>query len=782
MHNSSPSAKLPGIRSYILLLFLVSIGGTVVLYLELPDYSNALETQRGLAGSIVLDRDGRVLRILPDRNGQFCHWEPVDAVPRRMRQAVIAAEDHRFAYHPGFDPIAVVRALYTNIRRGEIVSGASTITQQVVRLLHPRPRTYAAKFIELLCGIKMEWQLTKDQIMELHLNLSPLGGNLRGVGIASERYFGKPIGAITAGEAAALAVIPRSPCRYDPRPASGREALLHEKDRLLDQMKELGCISPEEAARNAGPSLRFVMEPLPVEAPHFVDYILARTRRFGGAVRTTLDLALQHDVEHIVRSHRSRLARMGVRQAGALVASVDPAEVMAMVGSLAYQPRDQGFNNATIARRSAGSTLKPFLYALALDSGMQPSSEIPDTFRTYPTPHGDYLPLNADRRLYGPVTLRIALGNSLNISAVKLLRELGVDNFYGLLTELGLVDRSSEPANHYGLGLAIGNLEVTLFQLVQAYRALAAHGRFRPITMVPRDDSPGLRVISPQAAFIVSDMLADPSARLLTFGNPASLDFGFPLSVKTGTSTGYRDCWIVGFTSRHVVGVWAGNFDGSPTRGATGSSACGPILNEIIRALYGSAPPARARPPQGVSAGEVCWMSGMMATSQCPYTGPEWFVGDPAGLASCPLEHGHDEFRYLGGQYARWVDRRRQQFGAGRYRLGSGVTRAGPHQPLFGGEALVRAPRYPGRPVSPIAIVRPHDGDRLVISPTGSNRVLFQAVVEPPSQYVVWMVDGIEVGRTGPPYEFVWNASRGDHVVHAVIPSFDAATVRLHVE
>ena len=318
--------------------------------------------------------------------------------PKHLKAAVITAEDKRFYYHPGFDPIAIARALYTNIKQEKRISGASTITQQVVRLIRPQPRTYPAKIVELLASMKMELQLSKEQILELYLNLSPMGGNIRGAGLAARTYFDKDVESITLSEAAVLAALPRSPSRLDPRRPAGRKLVLAEKDRILKRMAVLGWISDAQLKVSLGPTAVFKTRSIPVRAPHFVDLVLTNSGKSGPTIKTTLDLNLQHGVEQILASHRDRLRRMGIDQAVALIASCRNAEVLALVGSLSYSGRYQGFNNGVLAQRSAGSTLKPFLYALALEKGYGSSSEISDTDLVYQTPHGDYQPTNADRR------------------------------------------------------------------------------------------------------------------------------------------------------------------------------------------------------------------------------------------------------------------------------------------------------------------------------------------------------------------------------------------------
>ncbi len=759
-------------KALLFLIFVAAISAAV--YIWLPDYRSEVNTQSSQCGSVVADRHNRVLRIFPDSKERFTLWHRFNEFPECLKLAVIAREDKRFYSHPGFDPIAIARAFYTSVKSGRIVSGASTITQQVVRLLTPRPRTYRSKLIELLASVKMELQLSKDQILELYLNLSPMGGNVRGAGLAARIYFGKDIRQINVSEAAVIAALPRSPSKYDPRRTGGRTSLLRERDRILAAMAKQGWLSDDIFNSAVSWPIDFHFAGIPLEAPHFVDFVISHASRNKKRIKTTLDLDLQKSVEGIFASHKNRLRRIGVRQSGCLIASTG-GEVLAMVGSLGYGEKDQGFNNAVFAARSAGSTLKPFLYAMALEKGNNAATEIPDTFRSYRTPQGDYLPLNADRRFYGPVSIRSALGNSLNISAVKMARKVGTETFYQFLERLELVTNPFKSANDFGLGIAIGNLEVNLYRLVQAYGALAQEGDYRPLSVLADAASPARREFSKETAYMVSHILADPSARLLTFGNPTYFDFGFPVALKTGTSSGFRDCWAIAYTPRHVIGVWSGNFDGSPSHGASGAAASGPILRDLIQRLYHDQNPGEFNRPTTVKERIICSMSGKLATSKCPYTTTELFVENQEVIPECDLPHDNQAHHPLGSPYAQWIHKREHEQGKGRFRL----MRPKPI-PL----ESAAGPRYSSRGTgkSNIEIINPHDTDRFILSTHSSNRVLFRAVPESVVEYVVWLIDGFEVARVPPPYELLWELTRGKHTVHAVTPGNDAAKINIQVE
>ncbi len=750
--------KVGAVLSFVFLSACLS--GFAYIYAKAPNYSDAVEQAKAEWGStIITDRHGEPLRLLPNTNADFIFWVGIDAIPHVVRNAIICSEDKRFYRHFGFDPIAVARSAYLNLKNGRIKSGASTISQQVVRLLHPRKRTYKSKLIEFIWAVKLEQTLTKEEILELCLNLSPMGRNIRGVGLASRTYFGKSISYVNASEAAALAVLPRSPSRFDTRTNKGRVAIRRERDDLMQRMSQAGAISADSLSHMLRRKPAFQQTPFPLEAPHFVDLALTQ-KTHQTQMTTTVDLDVQQRIEQIIRSHKNKLDKAGIGQVSVVAATAGDSEILAMVGSHHYGQKSDGFVNGATAPRGAGSTLKPFLYALALEKGYNSTTEISDTFRTYYTPKGDYQPYNADRRWYGPVTIRSALGNSLNASAVKTIKQIGIDPFHELLDKLQLTGSDDRKAEHYGLGLAIGNIEVSLLNLTQAYTALAREGMFSKLKFFP-SNTDQIRVLEPEAAAIITNILSDPSARLLTFGNPDYFDLGFQVALKTGTSSNYRDCWIVAYTTRHIVGIWAGNFDGKPINGPASAPVLGPLLKDILTSLYAAGPPENFVLPAGVKREMICWMSGKKAGLHCPYKGYDLVIENKAESETCNLQHKDDLFP-LTGRYAQWLDRRKTSQGSGRFYLNTGSKS-----------------RNSGEPS--IEIVTPHHNDRFILSPT-SSKLLLRAVSDQLVSHVTWIIDGMEVGRTPAPYEFAWDMTRGAHKILAVTPKNEAANVNIFVE
>lgn len=742
-----------------------------------PEYKNALEEQRISSGKVVLAKDGRILRVIPRADDTYQVWVSLDRIPPLVRRAFIAAEDKRFHQHPGFDPIAMVRALISNIYYGRIVSGASTITQQVVRLIEPRPRTYLSKLIEFVSAIKMELQLTKGEILELYLNMTPTGGNIRGVKLASKMYFGKSLSGLTAPEAAFMAVMPRSPTKLDPRREGGRVRAGKAKDLNLRLMAQAGWIENNRLQELLGGSIKYNFSSFPMEAPHLVDHLISKPGNSGSVVRTFLDLDLQRTAEKIVNSHKNRLAKLGVGQVAMIIVSAKDGEVLSFVGSMKYGPEADGYNNGVLAKRSAGSTLKPFLYGLAIEKGFNAVSRVSDTLRTYPTPYGDYMPFNADRRSYGPVSMRTALGNSLNLSAVKVLGRIGLEDFYANLDKLQLVMDKSKKPDHYGLGMAIGNMEVSLERLAQAYLTLANNGVFKGIKYTDKDKVNPTKIYDPSTTFIINRILSDPTARMLTFGNPETLAFGFPVCVKTGTSANYRDCWIVGYTPEKIVAIWAGNFDGSPNYGVTGIRVCGPILKDVIKHFYGTGEAPKFQKPDEVTEQWICWISGLKAKKGCKYKYKEILRTSSAqSLQTCNIEHSQEPRIILGSPYAKWLHDRELNLSAGRFRLGS-VHAGSLSQPEISGGLTPIRPK-PGR----VNIISPHNGDRFVVSGASNTKIRLRALVNPLTDHLRWYVNGMEVGKTPSPYELLWTPVRGAHSIIAATPDGAADGVRIIVE
>jgi penicillin-binding protein 1C len=750
-------------------------------------------------GPLVQDRNGRILRLAPDAQGRKAVRLPEGELPALVVAAFLAAEDQRFWQHPGVDAVAVLRAAGQNLAAGHVVSGASTITQQLARLAYPGPRTLYRKLVEMARSLRIEAVLTKKEILRHYLDRVPLGYNLVGVESAALAYFGRPAAELTAPQAALLAALAKAPGAL--RPLGPRQERLLARQRwVLGRMAHLGFLDSQElaAALEDAPVIHGVGGPRPVfpfAAPHFVQFVLQLPGAgAAGVLTTTLDLSLQERLEAAVRSHRRQLEKCGASQAACVVVDNRTLMVLALVGSYDYAASAQGYNNGAAALRSPGSALKPFLYAQSLDQGFTPAAVLEDVERRYRTPRGEFTPANFDRVAQGPVPFREALANSLNLSAVNLLNLVGPEGFYDTLKTLRLINHPERTAAHYGLGLVVGNPEVSLLQLATAYAALANRGVFHNLRL--RLDEPldaGVQVFTPQAAYIVSDILSDPLARGRLFGGSTAMNQPYRLAVKTGTSTRYRDCWAVAYCPDYTIAAWVGNFRGQPTARLSGASAAAPIIADVARELFGASAPAPFEKPDGVTAMEICSFSGLLPGRGCQHRRRELFIAGSEPVLLCTYHQPRQPWHRLATPYAGWLHQRYSAGSEGRYRLAGfdeNLSR------LFGTEDQPAAARPdvtnptvkipPARPPEQgplVNITYPLGRDSFLLQPPAEAvRLTAKATCRLPIPKITWFVDGDELAATGPPYELPLQLGRGRHRLMAVSPDGSADVVTVTVQ
>jgi penicillin-binding protein 1C len=594
-------------------------------------------------GTVIRDRHGVVIRELLADDGTRARWASLDEVGERVLRAVLAAEDVRFARHPGVDPLAVVRALGQLVVHRRVVSGASTITQQLARNLVRRPRTLRGKFMEAALALRIERSLGKRAILEQYLNRVSFGPGVRGIEAASHAYFDKPARDLSLAEAAALASIPRGPSLYDPRKGTAR--LQRRRDRVLARMLGAGLAGREEVDRALAEPIAVSTFAGSPDAPHLVRAVM------GGAVegtpmreRTsdltlTVDRQLQREITVLALDAVHGMAKRRVTAAAVVVIENASGEILGYVGSPDIDDAARlGQNDGVLALRQPGSTLKPFVYELAMERlGFTAATVLPDVELFLPTKDGDYRPNNYDGRYHGPVRLREALANSYNVPAVWTANALGASRVLDRLTALGFssLDRDAE---HYGAALALGDGEVRLLDLANAYATLARGGVWKPVRAVKAAVGKDGRPLKLQAAAerlvldeaetaVITDVLADKDARLSSFGEGNVLELPFPAAAKTGTSKGFRDNYAVGYTRRVTVGVWVGNFDGAPMEGVSGISGAGPLFHDAMLAAARAYPADPLGPPAGiVEAATVCSLSGMRPSEDCPHQRREVFA------------------------------------------------------------------------------------------------------------------------------------------------------------
>ncbi len=571
-------------------------------------------------------------------------------LPESMVHAILAAEDKRFYLHGGIDWRRMGAATVSNVHQRRVVSGASTITQQLVKIADPRPRTIWTKITEGLTAQRLEQLWTKDEILVAYLNRVDFGNQTIGIAAAAGYYFGKPLHDLTPAEAAFLAGLPQAPSRLNPHrhftAAKKRQAV------VLQRMVDAGWLSAGEKARADVELLAIRPRSRQFRAPHFVDLIMRSGPR-NGLLATTLDLGIQAEAGRIVHDRLEPLRAQAVGNAAAVVIENRTGNVLALVGSDDFFDPEAGQVNGVWAPRSAGSTLKPFTYLLALESGATTATVFADVPVSFHTSTGTYRPANFNHRCRGPVRMRTALANSLNIPAVRALASLGGPGpLRQRLRQWGMTTLP-RPAEEYGLGLTIGNAEVRLLELTNAYAALARLGRFLPYRLEQASGAvQGVDVGSPSAAWLVADMLADNDARAPAFGRHSTLRFDFPVACKTGTSTDFRDNWAVGYTPEYTVGVWVGNFDGRPMKEVSGVTGAGPILQDLFQYLHRQFGTSWYMRPTDIVERTIHPLTGML--SNCAEAIPEKFIRQVVPQTASPAEF--DEFGrvLLGAEYREW--------------------------------------------------------------------------------------------------------------------------------
>ncbi|MBI5367048.1 MAG: penicillin-binding protein 1C [Planctomycetes bacterium] len=730
------------------------------------------------AATRVLAADGTELRILLDADDRLCLPVPLDQVSPRFVQALIAAEDQRFRAHRGVDGVAVARALLGNLMSGRTVSGASTLTMQVIRLLEGRPRGIGTKLYEAFRALQLERLRTKDAILAEYVNRAPFGGNLVGVEAAARRYFGVSAADLNLGQAALLAGLVQAPSRLDP--VRHPERARARRDYVLARMAAEGMIGAAEAAVAADEPLPARHLPLPFVAPAFVEQVLARVRRTeGGVVRTTLDPFVQRTAERLLQERLRELAGDGIEGGGAVVLENADGAVRALASTFTARSGAAQVD-ATRAARCPGSTLKPFLYAQAIDAGrLTPATALFDV----PMAWRDYSPADFAGGWRGPVPAGEALAQSLNLPAVRLLEQVGVAAWADTLARLGVV-ADAAAARRHGLGLALGSCPVRLLELAAAYAALARGRRpgVRWLVGEPSaEEDGGAAVFSAEAAWLVLHMLArDPLPECLPAGAAGGRVAPIEVAWKTGTSNGLRDAWTVAVSPRWTVAVWLGDPGGRAAAALVGRSAAAPLAGRILRDLLadpatGQGPPDFSR-PAGIAVRAVCAASGAPPGPHCPATVEDCWIPGVSPTAVCAVH------RAITVDVARGVEVCRRCRGAGAVRARS-VERwpaeveaflraADPRRP----EAFRHDPACPGGGAGlaaltggALAVLSPPSGQayRRLPDDTGlSQRVPLKAGGA--RGQVWWFVDGRLLGSAAPGVDLFWDLEPGDHRIEAV--------------
>ena len=659
-HENRPNGSWRKLRIFLLPGLVLLTGCILSIFWGLPSV-NSLPDHYLTPSVRITDRNERLLyEILPKVGGRNTVLS-IENIPQCLKDATIAVEDKNFYTHPGVDLTGILRALWINLRGGETIAGGSTITQQAARNVlmseeERMDRTLRRKLREAVAAWQMTQTLSKEEILALYLNQINYGGMAYGVEAAAQTYFGKPARALLLPECALIAGLPQAPGVYNP--FTNPELAKERQAVVLGLMEKQGYLTHAERLEAESTPLSFNPAPYPIEAPHFIwlikdqlDNLMltgALNSRQSLVVRTTLDL----DYQHLAESTLKRRIEEFQKEAGVLSHNVNNAalvvidphtgEILALVGSADYFDESiQGALDMAVSPRQTGSAFKPFIYALALDptrpgawTAATPIFDISTTFLTQDgTP---YTPVNYDSREHGPVSVREALGSSLNIPAVKTLQEVGIENTIDLARRLGIT--SLNDPRQYDLSLALGGGQVSLLELSTAYAALANNGYFTGnysildirdadgnLLYTQEKDTP-VQVFDPRVAWLISGILSDDTARAKGFSRDSTLKLDRTAAVKTGTTTNFHDNWTIGYTPDLLVGVWVGNSGYEAMHNVTGLTAAAPIWHEVLRGLLQGQPDRAFERPDGLTRVEVCHLSGLLPTSACPHTRTEWFI------------------------------------------------------------------------------------------------------------------------------------------------------------
>jgi len=752
-------------------------------------FSGAVLLVRGLrkeltaprCSTLIVDRRGTYLGEVAGENEALGYWPLPPNLPNRIVIATLETEDRHFYQHRGIHLPSLLRALRQNLLSWRRVSGASTLAMQVARMQTPGARTLWRKAKEAVEGWWLIRRHGHEAVLRQYLTIASYGNRAHGAARASRLYFDKPIEDLSWLQAAFLAAIPQSPSKMNPYQPMGLRRAMRRARQILGTLRARGIVSEQEYAQALASELG--LTPRPRRQPEAMHALIAwsgRSKGTGGPIlRATLDGEMQRQTAEMVSRHVAELTAAGATQAAALVVDTENGDILAYVGSRSFFDRpSHGAVDYIQARRSPGSALKPFIYGLGFDKGtLTAASVLADTPLEVTGENGrSYTPENFSHSFLGPMLAREALANSRNIPALRVLSDVGMEPVLQFFERSGVPGVSYAP-DAYGLGLAIGNLHVTLEELVALYGILANRGETLTLRrFLDSQPESRRRLLSADAAQLVTHILADPLARRPGFPAGAPLDFEYALAIKTGTSQGFRDAWAVGFSDRLLVGVWIGNPDARRMNRVTGVDAAA-LLHEVMDAQMPTRAPHRAVAqafvlPERFVAREVCALSGQLAGPHCPTRRAEWFAPGTEPVETCSFHHEvpidrRNNLRAgptcppdvvdqrvmldLPAHYERWSRLQHLELAPRRV---SPLCPDGLEQPLA------------------ISIREPSRGARYLwdpATPAGFSTVRFWADVTPADEEIVWLVDGVPMAKVGYPHEYRWPLSPGNHTVAAAM-------------
>ena len=724
----------------------------------------------------VRDRNARLLRVTLSADQKFRIWTPLREISPELSEATLRYEDKYYAKHPGVNPIAFGRSVVDLARFRHITAGGSTITMQVARLrFHLQTRTVSGKITQILRALELERHYSKSEILEAYLNLAPYGRNIEGAGAASQIYFGKTPASLTQPEAIALSVIPQSPTRRALSADHDNQSVNVAQTNWYDRAK-VG-IDSEFSARLFRARAKTNEKLL---APHFVRQVLENDKSRNQIV-STLDLEKQQLLERRIADNVATNRNRGIQNAAALLVDTRTMDVLAQVGSADFGKIDiDGQVDGTRALRSPGSTLKPFVYALALEQGLiHPLSILTDAPRSF----GEYNPENFDREFLGPIRACDALARSRNIPAVELTSRLSHPTLYEFLINAGV--RLPKPESFYGLALPLGGAEVSMQDLVRLYASLANNGELRPLRWKSSDPitTRGKRIVSPEAAFLTLEMLSHvPRPEM----NCADGNHSAPVFWKTGTSHGFRDAWSIAFFDHYVLGVWVGNFNGRANQEFVGRTAAAPLLFQIIDGLRATWPEPNEPilPPSDANLKRVefCAISGQLPGPSCTHRIKGWFIPGVSPIKTCdvhrevlvdaatglrvPIDDGTRELNHE--VYEFWPSELLAVFEQ------AGAPRKLP-PPFLPGTTAELDDRIGNGP----QIISPSNGSRILLA--AAKTIPLHAKTDADVREIYWFAGKALIGKSGPRDVLSWKSTAGDYELTALDDHGRAGSSRVSV-
>ena len=776
---------------YSILLTLILLWGIIKIFFTPPLLSDIH------FGRAYFDRNGKLLRMTLSADDKYRIYTPLAEISEYIQQATILYEDKYFKIHPGINPIALVRAASDYFSDVPHPVGASTITMQVARMKYDLDtRKIPGKLKQIAAAIYIDLFYSKNEILEAYLNMAPYGGNIESIGAASLIYFNKPARNLSKIESITLSTIPQNPTKRSLNTDTGLSNIIKMRGDLVRRW-----VNENPSDKNLIPLAQMPLHTrttreMPFNAPHFINYEISRHNNYwadigphNSEIYTTLDLELQHALEQTIRNEIVRNRARGITNAAAILVNYKTMETLAYIGSADYFDKSiYGENDGVRARRSPGSTLKPLIYAAAVDMGFIHSMTL---LKDAKINFGVYAPENSDSEFFGPILARDALTMSRNIPAINLLRKIGTKNFYNILSESGVSNLKSP--DYYGISIALGGAEVSMFELANIYSTMANLGtRYNIRTDINDSPGDGTQILSPESFFITLDMLAHQSRPTQNIPFARNQNDNLRHYWKTGTSSSYRDAWTAGIFGDFVLIVWVGNFDGTPNNAFSGARTAAPIYFALAREIekyYSSlGNPIQnnnfMRDDLNISEIEMCDGVGGLAGKYCPKTVRAYFIpgkspietssvyravpiDNKTGLRACTRD---PETTHM-AIYEFWDPEYLDMFAR------AGLTRNTPPPFMPGCNLDSIAPTR-----TPPVILSPIDGTRTVIlNDANYENIAFRAVSDMPDVKIFWFVDDNLIGTTISGETLMHNIPIGDHTVRIMDEMGGATRIKFSV-